>query len=290
MSELRELKVDNRRGNKNYKIVVEKYNSAQEMVRDCDTRTITDSCFTDQRKKSYDSWEGVKSYQEALDLLSNGYQPSVDKLKSRLKTSAMGNGKRITFRNDIVGYAPIVPLAIQGVPQSMINHSMKPIKAKVLDIYYDMTCSYGTSSNTIMECGRKVLSVILDLESQGYRANLYGVQSYSGYEGADIVCVKVKSANQPIDLKRVSFPLTHTAFFRVIGFDWYSKCPKAKYRSGYGHALYYDYRDNMKKLQEMVREIFDCKQAVYISASQIQHSGEDWLKGVIIDESGNGKR
>ena len=42
---------------------------------------------------------------------------------------------------------------------------------------------------------------------------------------------------QPVDLKRISFPIAHTAFSRVIGWDWYSRFPKGRYRFGYGKSL-----------------------------------------------------
>ena len=100
-----------------------------------------------------------------------------------------------------------------------------------------MTASYSTKSESIINAGVKLLSAIVELEQQGYRFNLYAVQNYYSYGKGYILKVKVKDAMQPLDLKRVSFPLTHTGFFRVIGFDWYSKCPEAKYISGYGHSL-----------------------------------------------------
>lgn len=262
----------------NINFVVESYNSAADVVKDCRTRKITDSSFNNMQVNlggHSASWCGVESYDEALKFLEEGYQPTVDKLKSGIRASLQGTGKRISFNNDIVGYAPIVPLAIQGVPNSMINSRMKPIKAKVIDIYYNITASSGTSSESIIQAGVKMLSAIISLEQQGYRFNLYALQTYYDRNDCYTLKVKVKDAMQPIDLKRISFPLTHTGFFRVIGFDWYSKCPKAKYISFYGRGIDYDY-----DMTNYVKELFG-NNAVWFSSVKVIKKDEEYIKEVL---------
>lgn len=282
MSVIREYKLKSANG---YKIMCERYNSAAEVVADCKARKITDRMFDDMADGNLvgedKKWYGVDSYEQALEYLEKGYQPVVDKLKFAIKANISGQGKRISFHNDVVGYAPIVPLAIMGVPNAMINSYMKPIKAKVIDVYYDGTFSCRVNSSDIINTGAKVISAILQLEQQGYRFNLYQVQGYSDEDGCDMMCVKLKDSMQPIDLKRISFPLTHTAFFRVIGFDWYSKTPKGKYRSCYGHALC-DEGKVKDKLDDMFKEMFG-NNAVYVSGNELWKKGDDgekYLQGV----------
>lgn len=271
---------------KKIKVMCEMYRSANEVAADCEKRPITDSCFRDVRKGDADKWKwnGVESYEHALDLMRHGYQPTVEKLKDQLKISRQGNGKRISFVNNIVGANPVVPLAMMGVPNCMIDMRMKPIKCKVVDVYYDMTMACGVSPEEIIKNGQKLLGVVLDLERAGYRFNLYGVQTYCGGSDVDILAVKIKSASQPIDLKRMSFPLTHVGFFRVIGFDWYSKTPKGKYRSGYGCALGYELNDG--QIKRFAKEMFG-DNAVYISAAKIGKEDEEHLKGVLTNDAKN---
>lgn len=277
MSVIREYKVAN-----GYKIMCERYNSAAEVVNDAKTRKITNNRFNNMAVNlggQSSHWNGVKNYEEALKLLSEGYQPIVEKLKSEIKANVHGNAKRVSFTNDIVGYAPVVPLAIMGVPNAMINSHMTTIKTKVIDVYYDGTFRSGVSSDDILKTGAKLLSVIISLEQQGYRFNLYQAQGYADGEDCDMLVVKIKDAAQLLDLKRVSFPMTHTAFFRVIGFDWYSKTPRGKFRSAYGHALVNEGRVN-KKIDEIAKTMFG-ENAVYISGEQLRQEGshaEEYLK------------
>ena len=286
MSVIREMVVDVTGGRKKgMKVMVESYGSAMEVVEDCRKRKITDGCFEDMSQESMGSWRGVDSYDEALEYLHNGYQPTVDKLKSVANAKIYGTDKRMSFNNNIIGYAPVVPLAMKGVPNCMIDTQMKPIKTKVIDIYYDVTCSCGTDSETIIRNGQKVLGAIIELEKQGYRINLYAVQTYAeGMRDVDVLTVKLKSSTQPLDLRRMSFPLTHTAFFRVIGFDWYSKTPKGVYRSGYGCALSYEL--DKDQVKEFAKQVWG-DNAIYIAGKEIMNHDEEYIKEVFLNETGN---
>lgn len=270
----KKIKINNHRG---MTVNLEMYDSAIDVYEDCTRRAITDSAFKDMAKKQMGSFEDVKNYDEALKFLRNGYQPTVNKLREKMTVKDPGQ-KRVSFQNNIVGSSPIVPLALKGVPNCMVDTRMKTIKCKVIDIYYDMTCSCGTRSEKIIENGQKMLGAILDLEHQGYRFNLYAIQTYSDSDSADVLAVKIKSSNQPLDLKRMSFPLTHTAFFRVIGFDWYSKFPKGKYRFGYGHGIGYEL--DKEQTREFSSKMFG-DNAIYIAGKNILHEDEEYIKEVL---------
>lgn len=263
---------------------VEIFDSANEVVEVSARRQRTSTYFHDMSnpKEINKEWTGVKSLGEACEMMRTGYQPTVDKMKMNIKANISGQGKRISFFNDVVGYAPIVPLALQGVPTSMQNSYMKPIKAKVLNIYYDMTANYKVSKEAIIEAGQKLLAAVMELEMQGYKFNLYAIQSYSDRSDCDMLCTKIKSSNTPLDLKRISFPLTHTAYFRVIGFDWYSKTPKGRYRGGYGRGLGYEFSE--KQMQEGFKELFG-QNCVVFSCAKVLKVGTEHFKNVITNNA-----
>lgn len=265
---------------KNYPINMEMFKSALEVADTCKTRQITNSWFDNMQKNSSISrWNGVKSYSEAIDLLRGGYQPIVDELKLSTKINRHGEQKRIQFRNEVQGFMPVVPLAMMGVPNSMINTTIKPIKRKVLDVYYDTTANAGVKPDAIIKVGQTLLGAILELEQQGYKFNLYAVQTYSDRDGADCICVKVKSSDKPLDLKRMSFPLCHTAFFRVIGFDWYSKFPKGTYRSGYGHNINQEFES---EYPDLIKQLFG-ENAIMFNANELLRDGNaDSIKSALL--------
>jgi len=262
---------------------IESFDNADEVVRVCKSRPLNRAAGfnKDEQEREYPSFTGVKNWNEACELLRTGYQPAVDAMKTGIKANLAGQGKRISLHNDVVGYAPIVPLAIMGVPQSMQNAYMKPIKAKVLDIYYDMTVACFADKDDLQKAGCKLLAAIMELEMQGYKFNLYAIQSYSDGGSFDMICTKIKSSNTPLDLRKISFPLTHPGYFRSIGFDWYSRMPKSKYRDGYGHGLAYDYNED--QLRKGFKELFG-NNAVVFAAQKMLDKDSEHIKTIITNQ------
>lgn len=262
------------------KVVVERFSSASEVLMVSNTRSRTSSSFKDYRKQVAEEpdWYGASSWDEVEDLMAHGYSPYVKKLNSKLNFKGKGEGKRISFRNDVVGYAPVVPLAMMGVPNSMVNSYLKPMKNKVVSIYYDKTANAGITAWQIEEAGLKLLSVLIDLEMQGYRFNLYVTESHAENGACDMLAVKVKDSTSPFDMQRLSFPIGHPAFFRGIGFDWYSRCPKATYRWGLGHALNHDWDD--KHITDAFNEIFNEKCVVF-QCEKLINDSEQHIADVI---------
>lgn len=263
---------------------LEYYTDSYSMVEDCRSRNITDSRFDDMStKRLRRNWEGVANYEEALKLLEHGYEDVVDVIKAETTRSYQRysqNAKRFKTFPDVMGFQPIIPNVLQGLPLTMVNSSMTPLKIKVIDIYYDMTCSSSTEPEEIIHNGCELLKCILGLEKQGYKLNLYICNSYSDDNAADMLCVKVKDSDKPLDIKRISFPTAHSAYFRVLGFDWYSKFPIGKYRGGYGCALGYHYRG--KELSDMAHNIFG-KNAVYITATEIMNQQSEYIKDTLMN-------
>lgn len=260
---------------------IEYYTSANTLVDNLKVRTKTDSRFKANEYENK-SWVGA-TREEAYTMLREGYQPTVDRMKDAVKFTASGVAKRTQFINHVEGFAPIVPNAIMGLPNSMITSRTKPIKTKVIDVYYDMTCSSSTSSNDLIKAGEVLLSAIMEMEAQGYRFNLYVTQDYYGGGSCDMLCLRVKSASQPFDMKRMSFTTVHTAFFRGIGFEWYSKFPIGKYRPGYGHAICYD--KSQEEVTAEFRRLFG-PSAIYFSAVKLLEKGncKDYVKEVLTNE------
>lgn len=277
MSTIKTYSVDVSQNKKGYKLRMERFESASEVVDTCAARQITDSSFQDVKTTSDWAWCGVESYENAMELMRTGYQTAVEEFKKSVDVKG-NNLRRISFRNNLVGLSPVVPLALKNVPNCMIDMTMKPIKAKVIDVYYDVTASCGTKPEEIIARGKKLLGVIKKLELSGYRINLYGVQTYSDYTECDMLVVKLKSSDRPIDLKRLSFPLIHPSFFRVIGFDWYSKFPIGKYRSGYGCALGYTLKE--EEVKELASQVFG-KNSIFLTGIAIGGCSEDKLEEVI---------
>jgi hypothetical protein len=251
-------------------IHAEIYTSAMDVASDCQSRPVRISDYAVEQHYSDKEWYGVSTYQEAIDLLEGGYQAAVTDLQKAIAADPHTE-PRISFQNNIQGFIPVVPLMLLNVPNNMIDVTMRPLKSKVIDLYYDMTACSGHSAKEFIDAGTMVLSTIVSLEKQGYRLNLYAVQSYTRDNKVDFLCIKLKSSDRPTDIKRISFPLTHPAFFRVIGFDWQGKSPITRFVGwGRGHDLLKDYTN--EDVQCMANAMFG-NNSVYISGVNIMEHG-----------------
>lgn len=261
---------------------MEVFDSASDVVKASAGRQIRDRRFDNMALVRDDPWYGCGSLTEALGLLRNGYEVVVDRMSTAFKAKMAGETKRIRFTTAPAGFAPVVPLALMGVPNSMLSMQMAPMKAKVLDVYYDITAPNSRKPEEFIAAGRELLSSVVALERQGYRVNLYVTQSYYDNGSADMLIVKVKSADRLLDIKRCAFPVVHPSFLRLIGFDWYSKVPGGRYRAGYGRSLYIAFGAN--GFRDIGRELFG-RNALYVSCVSVMDNG----KGYIEKEVNNGR-
>lgn len=182
---------------------------------------------------------GTRSYNEAIDLFRNGYT----EILPQIKTGVAANLKRTdarprrTIENNVVGYAPNVPNAIMGLPNSMILTRSVPQKTKTVSLVYDITENAYTGTETFIKSGIAVLGVINTLELSGYRVNLK-IAFYVAEKGNDRAfgTVNVKDYREHLDLQKLCFPLAHPSMFRRFGFKWCETVSglKAPWDYGYG--------------------------------------------------------
>ena len=268
-------------GSNRYQVYAEIYNSISEMFVDLDERIITDSRFHDVRHDGLEDpkWYGVETYDEALTLLTKGYSPAVTRIYDEIKTKS---GRRINGTNkgrilttSVEGFQPIVPLVLKGIPNNMLVKNIEKKEARVINLFIDTTVVSSTTIEELIRCGIQLVKYVYMLEMAGHKINLYVSFTSAGQASADMLCVKIKNSNNPIDLRRISFPLCHTAFLRVICFDWYSKFSEGVFRKNYGSPL-----TNMIGEQaagRLYKRLFG-PSSVLLSTECLKTGGEAYLK------------
>lgn len=235
------------------KVSVEKFESISSYVNTIANRPnnkVMKECYSSQKESK--SFCGTKSYSESLELIEVGYKDGLDKINN-------DGAERINYRSKssrsipkagVVGYAPIVPNAIIGLPKSMKTKSSIPHKTKVLSIWYDLTASCGVSTEEIAKAGRHMLELINKLEMQDFRVELRVVTGYCGCNQYCFSAVKVKTDRQPLNPLKIAYPFTHASFLRRQGFKWLETYPDVTDNSlkfGYGCALYFKQGDNRRQ-------------------------------------------
>lgn len=182
------------------------------------------------------------SYDEAKQIFQTGYTDVLDKIKSGVANfEKIQVAQRRMVRTDVMGYAPHVPNAILGLPNSMIRTDQKAQKVKTVSIVIGITENCDKKASEFVKSGIAALSVVNTLERQGYRVALK-VSFWCAEAGSDRAfgTIKLKDYREHLDIKKLCFPLVHPSMFRRFGFRWLETCPQIKsseWEYGYGHQL-----------------------------------------------------
>lgn len=249
----------------------EQFKSYQEYLSILESRTPHDSDETLEWLGKHDKhFTGVSSYDEARNLLVGGWEKQIEEFKKAFKKEVALCDTKKVIRNfaDVVGYMPIVPNAILGLPNSMINVRTEQKKTKIVKFLIGMNRAWHVTPEEIMRTMSKVLAKICVLEKNGYRCRLEMFGSFTDeHSSKTIAChsILIKSENQLLDLKRVAFPLVHSAMQRVFGFGWEASVPTDNYRcGGKGTAMQYWSDKNRNALLNAVNE--SNEKIIYISS------------------------
>lgn len=196
--------------------------------------------------ESHSSVEGsyyftkTKDFNEAVELFRNGWSDMANKLVQKLKVIESKTEPTMKPRNtlSVCGYQAIVPLYLQGAPNNMVNKKMVPVKQKIITLNKSIDYSGGVDTDSIIEESIKAMQIIKKLEAQGYRCNLNLVLGTTAGLPAKqfIVKVRIKSANEKLNVSKLAFPLVHPSMLRRLFFRFIEVYPNVTkaFVSGYG--------------------------------------------------------
>ena len=132
-------------------------------------------------------------------------------------------GRVAALDTDVAGFMPDVPAMLAGDPCHMFAEGEDEEASKpIISIGVQLYLPYGVNESKLFNRGAAILSVIDDLEDQGYRVELWGCvygESRTRAKGFGIdLRVKLKDAADYWSPSSVAFGLCHAAFSRRLGF------------------------------------------------------------------------
>lgn len=226
------------------RIYIQSYNSLSEFY-DYICDTPVNKAFAGvshlSKNASYD-FAQTHSYDEAVDLLKNGWDDMAKELEQQLKAKTIRMQPVKQQRNvlSVQGYQPVVPLYLAGVPQNMVSKQMMPVKQKVVDIVKVFNYFSGVSTKEIQEESIKVMQVVKRLESQGVKCNIHIALGTEQKNRALAVKIKVKNASERLNVSKLAFPLVHPSMLRRLLFRYIEVCPDTTktFVGGYGYPMW----------------------------------------------------
>lgn len=192
------------------------------------------------------AWYGTPDFETAMHLFNNGWTEKADEIRNHFVKFERAQEREVQYQKSrpttsVVGFAPHVPNAILGLPDSMIYKEQSPMKAKVVRIIFNNTMNAGTSASDIMNAGLTVLKIAQSLERKGLRVRIDVAPKFSAGDRENVLLlVTVKDWRQPLDIKKVAFPIAHPSMFRRLGFCWMETVPTVtdtSFYHGYGRSF-----------------------------------------------------
>lgn len=229
------MKVD-----KKGKVEVIEYDSLKEFYDYlCETPFNKSFCWESHASVEGSKWfTKTENFEEAVELFKNGWSDMASKLVQRLKVIESKTEPTMKPKStlSVCGYQAIVPLYLQGVPNNMANKKMVPVKQKVITLNKSIDYSASVTADQIVEESIKAMQIIKKLEAQGYRCNLNIVLGSQTNKNGFFIKVRIKSANEKMNISKLAFPLVHPSMLRRLFFRFIEVYPNITkdYVSGYG--------------------------------------------------------
>lgn len=188
-----------------------------------------------------EKFTGTHSYEQAVEMFKNGWQSKAEELTKKLKVIQNqvidAQVQKVLF--DVVGFQASVPRYLQGIPTNMVNKKLVPIKQKIVTINKDISYNCGITTEQIVEASIQTLQLVKRIEAQGIRVNLNLIWGVKASGSNELVKIRLKSANERVNISKLAFPLVHPSMLRRLCFRYLEVAHTVKhgYLYGYGSPM-----------------------------------------------------
>lgn len=183
----------------------------------------------------------TNNYEEATKLFKDGWTSMAQDITKKLKVIQNqvvdAHVQKVLY--DVVGFQASVPRYLQGIPTSMVNKKLVPVKQRVITLDKDISYNNGITTAQIIEASVQTLQLIKKIEAQGIRVNLNLVWGITAGDTKEVVKIRLKSANERLNISKLTFPLVHPSMLRRLCFRYLEVAPTItnSYTWGYGSPM-----------------------------------------------------
>lgn len=275
------------------KISMQAFDNTSELAKYIKT-TLTNSIWKnedlDSMKKRESSFNDFDSLEDAIQALEYGTDKYYDKFKKNIKKvqdfiSKKEKNKTASYKNDRVGFLPIVPKVLQGNPINMISQDVKPKPYPTAKILIEKSNSGGVDSKNMCEFYSIIFVLIQLLENKGIRCEIWAVESGIHDDEIMVHNLKLKNYTQPLNAYKIQFPIIASDYLRRIIFRLMETNPdiQTDWTFGYGRPLHIDYDEETCKKIEGAEEndiyIPSCQTFKYRAGKDLDKTIQEIING-----------
>ena len=163
----------------------------------------------------------TRDFNHASELARNGWPDGLKKIERALEDiEAMPVMEPLPVF-DVCGEAFNLDAVLTGQPENMFyfmpQESNKP---RIVQIAFNFVYSAGVPANDIIDRGAAIASAVNDIENQGMRVELFAYCATRNNRKTSSCFIKLKDAEQPLELERVVFAVAHPSMLRRLWFKY----------------------------------------------------------------------
>lgn len=169
------------------------------------------------------SFTQTNSFDEAVKLLRGGWTDGLRKVAelSEKVTAAIGApAPEMQMVPDVQGGAIDMGAYLAGEPESMTTWFEELGQHKIVHFVINMAASAGVNANSTLARGAVIAATIDALESAGNRCVVDVLNSVS-HTWRFTTVVRIKDAQDPLDMERLAFAVAHPSMLRRLTFGHY---------------------------------------------------------------------
>lgn len=196
-----------------------------------------------ERGKAGDSWSGVESFQDSVELAANGWESGTSAILGMVKQiEARDDVAQHGYDWDVTGDFFDVGEVIQGTPECWLTPAFEPVP-RVISICVNITHSDSVTSDQIKNRGAALLALIDRIQdTQGIIVDLilhssFGCANIAGMVGYGTINMMFPVGTSPLPMQEVSFMLAHPAMFRRGCFAVAERVGNYKPAKNYGSVV-----------------------------------------------------
>ena len=177
-----------------------------------------------------------ESLEQAYELALNGDKKAYNKqLKYEAENISLvsKNSKEddnFDTRFDFRGGAPVVPLALMGVPRCFRRNELKQKDVTAVRLYIDISVAWFIDESVVIKAGLAVEAAVKGLIKSGVNVEIYICDFFTSKCRESCkdrygFALKVKSFSEPLNAYRLSYFFQNVSYLRRIGFKWIETIP-----------------------------------------------------------------
>ena len=179
----------------------------------------------------------TENFSEAIELALHGWPEGLKMIEQALDDIEALPAIEPLPVFDVCGEAFNLDAVLQGQPENMFYYMpQESNKPRIIQLAFNFGYNWKITAAQVMARGAAIASAVNDIENAGMRVELYAYQSTTRGRYATTTVVKIKAAQEPLELERMVFAAAHPSMHRRLNFSMFEQYKETEFSKRFGSS------------------------------------------------------